>query len=316
VRQCAFDPKPFTVGSLFSGVGGLELGLERSGMTVAFQVEKDPYANRVLARHWPAVRRWNDVCTFPPEPAADWTVDMLCGGFPCQDISNAGRRKGINGERSGLWREFARIIRVLRPRCVLVENVPALLVRGAGRVFGDLAGLGYDLEWTRIPAAAVGAPHLRWRLFVVAYRHGDEHESGAYADEWETAEVVPAANTPSVGCVGARVDQREHAAPGSGGRVAAEVEWVAGEGSGQDVPDSQSRFAGQRWREQFAAYCQSQRNLCWPVTESGVLRIPDGAPPAIHRVARRADRLRCCGNAVVPQIAQWIGERIMEAENA
>jgi DNA (cytosine-5)-methyltransferase 1 len=157
-----------TFGSLFAGIGGMDLGLERAGMTCSWQVEIDPFARRVLAKHWPHVRRHDDVRTFPPGDADGWDVDLICGGFPCQDISFMGPGDGLDGARSGLWFEFARIIRVLRPRLVLVENVPALLVRGLDRVLGSLAEMGYDAEWGCIPAAALGAPHLRERIFLVA----------------------------------------------------------------------------------------------------------------------------------------------------
>ena len=164
-------------GSLFAGIGGLDLGLERAGMSVRRGKSKcDEYARRVLAKHWPDVRRWRDVRTFPPEPASAWSVDLVCGGFPCQDISNAGKRAGIDGARSGLWSEYARIIDVVRPRYVLVENVAALLGRGMGRVLGDLSELGYDAEWDCLPAAAFGALHVRNRVFLLAYAkelHGD-----------------------------------------------------------------------------------------------------------------------------------------------
>ena len=105
-------------------------------------------------------------------------VDIICGGFPCTDISNAGKRVGIGGEHSGLWREMARIIRLLRPRFVVVENVSALLARGLGTVLGDLAACGYDAEWDCLPASAVGAPHRRDRLFVVAWRVSDAGGDG------------------------------------------------------------------------------------------------------------------------------------------
>lgn len=158
-----------TFGSLFSGIGGLDLGLEQAGMTCKWQVEIDDYARRVLAKHWPNVPRWGDVRTFPP-PDGDWSVDLICGGFPCQDISCASHTKsGIDGERSGLWREFARIIGVVRPRWVLVENVADLLVRGMGVVLANLAALGFDAEWSVVPACALGAPHTRSRVFIVAY---------------------------------------------------------------------------------------------------------------------------------------------------
>lgn len=168
------------VGSLFSGIGGFDLGLERAGFSISWQVEIDAYCQRVLARHWPTVQRYGDIC------AIDWAtvprVDLLCGGFPCQDLSFAGKRAGIDGARSGLWSEYVRAIRHLRPRFVLVENIPGLLSNPyMGRVLGDLAQSGYDAEWDCIPASAVGAPHRRDRVWILAYpnSHGletDTHE--------------------------------------------------------------------------------------------------------------------------------------------
>ena len=160
------------IGSLFSGIGGLELGLERAGVgRTVWQVEKDEWCRRVLAKHWPDAARYEDVTL------VDWstveTVEVLCGGFPCQDISLAGKGAGLAGERSGLWRWFAGAVRDLRPRFVVVENVAALLARGLGDVLADLAACGYDTEWDCIPAAAVGAPHRRDRLFVIAHTDRD-----------------------------------------------------------------------------------------------------------------------------------------------
>jgi DNA (cytosine-5)-methyltransferase 1 len=153
----------------------LDLGLERAGMRVIWQAEIDPYCCRVLAKHWPDVPNLGDVTTI------DWSTverpDLICGGFPCQDASDAGDRAGIDGLRTGLWSEVARAVRHLRPRYVLVENVTGLLARGFGRVVGDLAGLGYDAEWDCLPAAAFGAPHLRARTFVLAYPRGERGEA-------------------------------------------------------------------------------------------------------------------------------------------
>jgi site-specific DNA-cytosine methylase len=157
-----------TFGSLFAGIGGFDLGLERAGMACAWQVEREPYAVRVLEKHWPNVRRHDDVCTFPPAEG-NWAVDLICGGFPCQDISVAGKGLGLAGKRSGLWVEMHRIISELRPRYVIVENVAALLSRGMETVLGDLSQIGYDAEWHVIPASAVGAPHRRDRVWIVAY---------------------------------------------------------------------------------------------------------------------------------------------------
>jgi DNA (cytosine-5)-methyltransferase 1 len=159
---------------LFSGIGGFSLGLERAGMTTVAFCEIDPFCRRVLAKHWPGVPIYDDVrgVTAARLAADGIGVDVICGGFPCQDISSAGAKVGIGGERSGLWREYARIIGEVRPRYVVVENVAALLARGMGDVLGDLAALGYDAEWHCIPASAIGAPHGRDRLWIVGYPDG------------------------------------------------------------------------------------------------------------------------------------------------
>lgn len=163
--------KPLTFISLFAGIGGFDLGLERAGMKCIAQVEIDPYCRAVLAKHWPDVPRFEDVREVGAHnlPAAD----LICGGFPCQDISNAGKRAGINGERSGLWSEYARIIRELQPAYVVVENVAALLVRGMGTVLGDLAACGFDAQWRMYQASDFGAPHRRQRVFIVAHADQD-----------------------------------------------------------------------------------------------------------------------------------------------
>ena len=165
------------IGSLFSGIGGLELGLERAGVgTVAWQCESDPYCRKVLAKHWPDVPRFEDIKTLKQPPV----VEVICGGFPCQDISVAGRGDGLDGERSGLFFELMRVVRVVRPRLVILENVPALTSRGLGEVLGELAEAGFDAQWGCLSAAGVGAPHLRRRLFIIAYTHSDSirHQPG------------------------------------------------------------------------------------------------------------------------------------------
>ena len=155
---------------LFSGIGGFSLGLERAGMRTIQFVEIDPFCQAVLKKHWPEVPCHGDITTFH---AAAGFADVLCGGFPCQDISVAGKGAGITGERSGLWREYARLIGEVRPRYAIVENVSALRSRGFGTVLGDLAALGYDAEWDCIPAAAIGALHYRNRVWIQAYPHTD-----------------------------------------------------------------------------------------------------------------------------------------------
>jgi len=143
-----------------------DLGFDRAGLECLWQVEKNPYALRVLDRHWPTVPKFTDVCTVGAELPK---VDVIAGGFPCTDISLSGKGAGLDGKQSGLWREFARIISLLRPRFVVVENVRALVRRGLSRVLMDFAQMRYDAQWQIISAADVGAPHIRERLFLVAY---------------------------------------------------------------------------------------------------------------------------------------------------
>ena len=181
------------VGSLFSGIGGFDLGLERAGMEVRWQVERDEWCRNVLAKHWPKVKRYGaieDVNVETLEP-----VNLICGGFPCQphSVANNRSRGGVDDER-WLWPQFSRLVGILRPRFVLVENVTGLFTVNRGRAFGeiltDLAQLGYDCEWSVLSAADVGAPHLRKRVWIVADadRTGLEGREllSQRADQWTT----------------------------------------------------------------------------------------------------------------------------------
>lgn len=177
------------IGSLFSGIGGFELGLQRGlgSASVAWQVEIDPWCRQVLARHWPDAARHDDVRTVGANNLAP--VDVLCGGFPCQDISTAGAGAGLSGARSGLWFEMLRIVTELRPRYVVAENVAALRSRGLPVVLAGLRDAGYAASWAIISAADLGAPHQRRRLWIVAYRRGVEPVTvpapdGARDDVW------------------------------------------------------------------------------------------------------------------------------------
>ena len=185
--------------SLFAGIGAIDLGLERTGgfETIAVS-EIDPYAAAVLAKRFPNAVNIGDItkAEFP-------NADVVAAGFPCQDLSNAGKRAGLAGDRSGLWREVMRAVRVVRPRFVLLENVAALLNRGVGKVLGDLAADGLNAEWDCIPASHVGAPHNRDRWFALAYpergerwtepycgalgRMGREQQSFPWDRSWESA---------------------------------------------------------------------------------------------------------------------------------
>lgn len=165
---------------LFAGAGGGILGGILLGHTIVCAVEIEPYCRKVLLQRQrdgilPKFPIWDDVRTFDGKP---WRglVDVVCGGFPCQDISAAGRGAGIDGERSGLWGEFARIIREVEPRFVFVENSPLLCSRGLGRVLGDMAAMGYDARWGVLGAGDVGLAHKRDRIWILAYPHKAQFE--------------------------------------------------------------------------------------------------------------------------------------------
>jgi DNA (cytosine-5)-methyltransferase 1 len=179
---------------LFSGVGGFSLGLERAGFrTVAF-CEIEPYCRAVLRKHWPEVPIYEDVRTLTADQlgADGIAADVICGGFPCQDISLAGRGAGLDGDRSGLWSEYRRLIAEVRPRFVIIENSPALRTRGADRVIADLEEIDYTCEPFVVGAIHVGAPHRRQRAWLVAHANGLEHKISSPAQQRTTAAELPA----------------------------------------------------------------------------------------------------------------------------
>jgi DNA (cytosine-5)-methyltransferase 1 len=276
-------------GSLFTGIGGMDIGLERAGMTCAWQVENDRYCRRVLARHWPEVPRYGDVrlLTGKHLPA----VDLIAGGFPCQPVSHAGRRHGKADDR-WLWDDFARLVGDLRPRYVLVENVPNLRHHGFGTVLGDLAALGYDAEWEHLPAASVGALHIRDRLFLLAYT-----DRAAVQRAGGTGILGRAPRTLTREALQRRWRGR---APGDSGEAQLAVPDAASLGREQGRPGARAG-AGQSRRFRLPAFDY------W-LSEPPVGRVVNGLP-------RRVDRLRALGNAVVPQVAEVVGTLIMEFED-
>ena len=268
-----------TFGSLFSGIGGLDLGLEWAGMECKWQVEIEPYCLRVLEEHWPAVRRYKDVREVTKlEP-----VDLICGGFPCQDISAASSTAtGIVGKRSGLWSEFKRLVGDIQPRFALVENVPTLRTRGLTLVLQDLWEVGYDAEWHCVPASAFGAYHERDRVWVIGYPAG----------WWDWQCIVPNADIDSegrrtAGCI------RPGGTPETGSQ-----RQFTGSGLLRPIADPDGEpLVG-------AAIARGERHA-WTV-EPGVVRM-------VHGVPDRVDRIKALGNAVVPQVAEWIGRQIVKA---
>ena len=156
-----------TLGSCFAGIGGFELGFQSviPELKVLWQIENDPFCQRVLEKHWPKSKKYLDICDVSELDK----VDILVGGFPCQDISVAGNQKGLNGERSGLWFEMHRLCCLVRPRVIVLENVPAILNNGLSTILQQISEMGYDAEWIDLSAKTFGAPHLRRRWFLVAY---------------------------------------------------------------------------------------------------------------------------------------------------
>lgn len=265
--------------ALFAGAGGGILGSHQLGWRTVCAVEQNEYAASVLVarqndRTLPPFPIWSDVCTFDGKP---WKglVDVVSGGFPCQDISVAGNGAGIDGERSGLWREMARIIGEVQPRFVLVENSPMLVQRGLAVVISDLAALGYDAEWCCVSAQDVGAPHIRDRVWIVAHSkclHGIE--CAEFTEERR------------------RQGKTKQAWMGGGNNDVANSR-------GQHEQRQQSELSNQEERQEQG---KRQAGSCnyefgrWP-SESGLGRVANG-------VANRVDRLKAIGNGQVPRVVQ------------
>jgi DNA (cytosine-5)-methyltransferase 1 len=258
---------------LFAGAGGGILGGELLGHRCVCAVEIDHYCRSVLVARQndgslPPFPIWDDIRTFDGRP---WrgVVDVVAGGFPCQDISVAGSGAGIDGERSGLWVEMARVIREVRPRYVFVENSPALVARGLGRVLGDLAEMGFDARWGVVSAADVGAIHRRERIWIVA----DADSNGLQGRH------------PDAGIAGEADDSSAGSSPGG----------VPGQTTATDAnlgEQSQCWQIGRMGRSEFFS-----RFRPWEIASEPWVRRGD------HGVAHRVDRLKALGNGQVPRVA-------------
>jgi DNA (cytosine-5)-methyltransferase 1 len=269
---------PLRLLDLFSGIGGFSYAAERivGGFETVQFVEREPYCQQVLRKHWPHVPIHDDVCTYNPEPGS---ADVVCGGFPCQDISRAGAQAGISeNTRSGLFYELIRIVRVVRPRFVVLENVSAITANEhSSIVFAELAKAGFDAEWACIPASDLGACHRRDRWWCVATSRrpwaGDAAEHVGDAGGAGTAADSPVLRSQGGRATGFRKQQASGRADG--------VLW-RGQGT---------RWLDPNWREYL-----SEPLLC---------RGSDG-------LRNRVDRLRALGNSVVPQVAAVPLSRVLE----
>lgn len=269
--------------SLFSGIGGIELGLERTDgfETVGF-CEIDKHCHKVLNEHWPEVPIFKDVNTLSKSDIPDG-VDVITGGFPCTDVSYAGNAKGLfdengNRTRSGLWKEYARIIDEFRPKFCIIENVGYLRKNGLGIVLADLARIGYDAEWYTITAESVGYPHQRERLFIISYPSG-QRLNGDSGKERHL-----------------QVNEERKSSPmdSKGQQCQSEL---------SPVRQILSKGTFDRLR---SAYPDERANV------SSVRRVVDGVSSKLDE-SRRKQRVKQLGNAVVPRIAEIIGRAILES---
>ncbi|MGE0108628.1 MAG: DNA cytosine methyltransferase [Bdellovibrionales bacterium] len=294
---------------LFSGIGGFSLGLEAAGMRTAAFCEIEPYCRAVLRRHWPDVPIHEDVRALDGRPYRG-AVELICGGYPCQPFSMAGRRRGEEDERH-LWPEMYRLIREIRPRWVVAENVAGHISLGFDEVAASLEAEGFTVWPFIIPACAVGAPHRRDRVWIIAHaaRAGERRETGSLCqahgrqvDELPRQSDLAIARYASDSARGETIGQeRRRILEDAFGSPAADASDKRCERSFDQTVQGQSKIARKlarglkRWADG------------WPVSAPRLCRVDDGIP-------HRTQRLRALGNAVVPQIPYLIGRAILRHE--
>ena len=274
---------------LFSGIGGFSLAAEwvwGDELEIVGFCEIEKYCQKVLQKNFTGVPIHEDITELDGNDFKD--IDLITGGFPCQDISIAGKGEGITGKRSGLWFEMHRIIREVRPRYALIENVPMLTIRGGTRVIADLAKIGYDAEWTIIGADDVGAWHRRKRIWIVAY---PECLGQSERSDIKRIDIERKTSNKSIKCY--------------------KTQPIA-----KNVPDTDSkrsqglvkRSQESRGYEQPIRFRSRARQRSWWNAEPDVGRVANG-------ISNRVDRLKGLGNAIVPQVAALIMERIKNAQS-
>lgn len=325
----------YTVGSLFSGIGGIEIGFEKEGFKTKWFIEKEPYAQAILKKRFPGTIIYEDVTKIDFRTIPK--VDVFTGGFPCQDISGAGKRVGIEGSRSSLWKYYAEAIRVLRPKIAFIENVSALAIRGLNVVLADLAKIGYDAEWYNISASAVGAFHQRERIFIIAYPNSNwksdesinEGQGQGFVDEISNTNIRQCNRTEKKVCSGGNsIDVSSEAIPntssfrcndGCDNREERQIQ------NAEERSVEKDKSKGNGWGYRSSEICEvfsnphnkrqqgrgkdeiRQELFCskeysW-AAEPGLGRVADGIPNGV-------DRIKCLGNAVVPQCAEVFAKAI------
>jgi site-specific DNA-cytosine methylase len=345
-------PNP-TVGSLFAGIGGFDLGLERAGFDVLWSSDIEPTGNKVRRRHWPGVKQYGDITKIDPSELAP--VDLICGGFPCQDLSVAGARKGLAGERSGLFFEATRLVGALKPRWVLIENVPGLFSSANGRdfetVIRTLEDLGYGVAWRVLDSQHFGVPQRRRRVFVVGYlgapcppeilfepeslrgdsktgrhqRQGITESLKARADssgrdDWAEPFVARALTASgylmpdrSLGTVVTETLRVGGREQGAEVHNVIAFDWQAGPGVDMAIGDKPLR--ANRWGGSDSHGDEGNAVVGSPTNTPGV-RAATGIPGRLDPDERRepdGPRERALGNAVTVPVITWIGRRIRAA---
>ena len=269
-----------TMGSLFTGIGGLDLGMERAGFEIKWMVEIDDFCNKVLEKHWPEVKRYRDVREVGKHNLE--SVDLIAGGFPCQPHSVAGKRRGKDDDRN-LWPEYLRIIREVRPTWVVGENVPGIITTMLDEILFDLENINYTCQTFTIPACAFNAPHRRNRVWIIAYSNSVGFVHGK-------SKIIPAKkrkfaqHNTSTNC---GITSNPNGAEMEGAEKARNI---------KEIWSVNDQYIG--------GYAGWNKN--WIEVATRLCGMDDGVP-------NRVDRLKSLGNAVVPQVAEYIGRCIMEA---
>ena len=296
---------------LFSGIGGFSLGLERAGMTTVAFCEFDPFCRSVLAKHWPLVPIHEDIRELDGHTYRG-SVELVCGGFPCQPFSVAGKRGGASDDRA-LWPEMRRVICEVQPAWVVGENVPGIIAMELDNVLSDLEGEGYATQALVLPACAVDAPHRRDRVWVIA--HGDDVPLDVADTERRAGGEGPLGQSGHQS--NARGETSERSAHPKEPRLNGEAVSDASGARSQGIEEK--RIDGEVWAK--PDHKQSDRcggssfRLCDP-SRAAVWEPEPGLGRMAHGIPHRVDRLRALGNAVVPQVVEEIGRLILACEAA
>tara|TARA_R100001440_G_scaffold75739_1_gene103843 strand:+ start:22533 stop:23459 length:927 start_codon:yes stop_codon:yes gene_type:complete len=297
------------LGSLFSGIGGFELGLERAlpQCKTIWQVEQNQFCQSVLRKHWADAIIYDDIRTVGAHNLE--SVDVLCGGFPCQDISIAGKKRGINnGKKSSLYYEMFRVICEIRPRIIVLENVAAILRLGGHDVFRTLAEAGYDAEWCTIQTGKdFGLPHIRKRWFCVAYPHSKRRETGKNITRRFEIKGQRIWSEPTSSSIEICNTTHTHSKTAS--------DATTSPCSMAQTQNTQQRCNVTDSNLRKTEHNRGRCNKTWRTIEPIICRGNDGFPNGLDKTTIREHnkRLKALGNAITPQASEWVGRQILQS---